>query len=76
MEPKLKDLFERAESWPPEAQEELLRAGLEIEAGQEGPYRATADELRAIDEALGQLQRGEIASDQEVEAVFAKFRSR
>ncbi len=62
MTPKLEELFERAGSWPAAAQEDLVRAGLEIEAEQEGPYRATAEELRAIDEALDQVARGEIAS--------------
>ena len=32
------------------------------------------DELKAIDEALASVGRGEIASDGEVEAVFAKYR--
>jgi len=38
------------------------------------PYSASPDELRAIDEALAQAARGEFASDQDVEAAFARFR--
>ena len=38
-------------------------------------YHASPDELKLIDEALAAVERGEIASDQEVEAVFAKYRS-
>jgi hypothetical protein len=34
-------------------------------------YHATPEEFRAIDEALAAVARGEIASDEEVEAVFA-----
>jgi hypothetical protein len=30
--------------------------------------------LQAIDEALGQVARGEIAGREEIEAAFAKFR--
>jgi predicted transcriptional regulator len=37
-------------------------------------YRATPEELKAIDEALAEVERGEIATDEEVEAVFAKYR--
>jgi hypothetical protein len=37
-------------------------------------YHASTEELRAIDEALTAVERGEIASDEEVEAVFAKYR--
>ncbi len=37
-------------------------------------YTASPDELAAIDEALAQAQRGEFASDAEVEAAFQLFR--
>jgi len=37
-------------------------------------YRATLEELKLIDEALDEIARGEIATDEEVEAVFAKYR--
>jgi len=47
---------------------------LEIETRRHGVYQATADELRAIDEAIAAVGRGEVATDAEVEAVFAKFR--
>jgi predicted transcriptional regulator len=38
------------------------------------PYHATPEELQAIDEGLEAIRRGEIATEEEVEAVFAKFR--
>jgi hypothetical protein len=37
-------------------------------------YHASPEELKLIDEALAAIARGEIASDEEVEAVFAKYR--
>jgi hypothetical protein len=67
-------MLSRAEQWSEEDQEELAQVALEIEARQHGIYQATAEELRAIDEALAAVGRGEIASDAEVEAVFAKYR--
>ena len=67
---KLKELMERAETWPEEAQDELLRAGQEIESSQLGAYRATAEELEAIDLA----DSAPIAAEDEVKKVFAKFR--
>jgi hypothetical protein len=67
---KLRDLIERAESWPKEAQEELLRAGLEIESSTSGAYLATQEELEVIDLA----DRAPVATADEVEKVFAKFR--
>jgi hypothetical protein len=71
----LKKMFARAESWSEQDQEELAQAALEIEARRHGVYHASSEELRAIDEALAAVERGEIASDQEVEAVFAKYSS-
>ena len=71
----LKDVLQRAESWPAQAQDELAQIALEIDAALKGGvYHASADELRAIDEALAAVRRGELATDEEVEAVFAKHR--
>jgi predicted transcriptional regulator len=70
----LKDILTRAETWSDEDQEELAQVALEIEARRHGVYHATPEELRAIDEALAAVARGEIATDEQVEAVFAKYR--
>lgn len=70
----LKKMLARAESWSEQDQEELAQVVLEIEARRHGVYHASNDDLKAIDEALAAIERGEIASDQEVEAVFAKYR--
>ncbi|HXF86863.1 MAG TPA: hypothetical protein VNK48_00735 [Xanthobacteraceae bacterium] len=74
MSSKVKEILEQVASWPAEDQEELAEYVREIEARRTGVYHATAEELRAIDEALGQVARGEVASKQEIEAAFAKFR--
>ena len=37
-------------------------------------YKASPDELAAIDEALAQAQRGEFATDAAIEAAFQRFR--
>jgi hypothetical protein len=70
----LKKMLARAENWSEQDQEELAQVALEIEARRHGLYHASPEELRAIDEALAAVGRGEIASDEEVEAVFAKYR--
>jgi hypothetical protein len=75
MTPRAKKLVEQLESWPEEDQEELVEYAREIEARRTGEYHATPEELEAIDEALGQVARGEVASKEEIEAAFAKFRS-
>jgi hypothetical protein len=70
----LKKMLARAENWSEQDQEELAQVALEIEARRHGIYHASPDELKAIDEALAAVDRGEIAGDEEVEMVFAKYR--
>jgi predicted transcriptional regulator len=71
----LKDVLERADAWPDWAQHDLAEIALEIEGElKAGTYRATREELRKIDEALAAVRRGEVATEEEVEAVFAKYR--
>ncbi len=70
----VKNTLERVGSWPLEDQEELAQMALEIEARRHGVYHATPAELAAIDEALAAVSRGEIATDEEAEAIFAKYR--
>jgi hypothetical protein len=72
MSPAIKQIIERAESWPEEDQEELAEIARQIEARRNGVYRATAEELRILDEA----DRSGIASEQDVEAAFRSFRDR
>lgn len=75
MNAKLKDALQRVETWPEWAQDELALAALEIDQElKAGTYHATREELRKIDEALAAVRRGEVASEAEVEAVFAKHR--
>jgi hypothetical protein len=62
-----KKLLERVASWPEEDIEKLEDAS---RACRSGEYHATADELRAVDEA----DRSGVAADAEVEAAFRTFR--
>lgn len=71
---KLKEVLERVKAWPESDQEELAEVARDIEARRSGVYHATPEELEAIDEALGQVARGEVAREAEIEAAFAKFR--
>jgi len=70
----LKDVLARAETWPPEAQEEFAQIALEFEAGLSGEYHPTAEELAGINRGLQAAAEGRFASEHEVEAVLAKFR--
>ena len=70
MTPTTKQLLEQVESWPQEDQEELAEYVRDIEARRSGVYRATPEELQAIDEA----ERSGVAAEEEVEAAFRTFR--
>lgn len=71
----LRNLLERAQTWPKEAQNELVAVASEIESELlGGEYVATQEELRSIDAALASIDRGEVATDIEVADAFAKFR--
>ena len=72
----LKNLLERVQAWPEEAQDELVAVANQIESELQGQdYLATQEELRIIDAAMASIDAGETATDTEIRTVFAKFRS-
>jgi hypothetical protein len=69
------ELLRRVQSWPENAQHELAKVALEIEAEiNRGEYQATPAELAGIDRGLSDVARERFASERDVEAVFAKLR--
>ena len=66
---KLKEVLDRAQTWPAEDQAELAEFAELIESRRQG-CRLTPEELRALDEA----DQSGLASSHEVEAAFAAFR--
>ena len=73
--PKLTKLIERIQSWPPQAQDELVRLAEEIEAELGGgAYDATAAEIEGIERGLRDAAESKFATDAEVDAIFAKYR--
>ena len=72
---KLTDVLERVEAWPAALQDEL--AELALDAGMAaGEYRPSDLELAGIDRGLHAANEGRFASEEDVEAAFAKFRPR
>jgi hypothetical protein len=72
----LKDLLERVQTWPEEAQDELVAVAKQIESElQTQDYLATREELQVIDAAMASIDRGEAATDAEIKAAFARFRA-
>jgi hypothetical protein len=74
---KLTKLIERFESWPPQAQDELVRLAEEIEAELGGrTYDATPAELEGIERGLRDAADGKFATDAEVDAILTKYTRR
>ena len=67
-------LLERAESWPDEAQAELVRFMIDMEAKHFGAYRLSDEDRTHIERSLAAAKRGEFASDEEVAALFNRYR--
>ncbi len=75
MNKSLSDLLDRARSWPAKAQDELERLAREIEVElAEGTYRPTPEELAGVARGLSDVAAERFATDEQVEAVFAKHR--
>lgn len=72
----LKTLLERVQSWPEEAQDELVAVANQIESELRGrDYLATREELQIIDAAMASIDGGDVVSEAEIKAAFARFRS-
>jgi hypothetical protein len=58
---------------PPDGQDEIARAMLQLAAGDGEPEEVDAAHLPAVLEGLAQAKRREFASDADVEAAFRRF---
>ncbi|MBZ0230419.1 MAG: hypothetical protein K8F58_18475 [Bauldia sp.] len=67
-------VLDRIHSWPPARQEEAVHLLLAMESQDASTYELSEDERADLDAALGEVSRGEIASDAEVAAAFARKR--
>ncbi len=67
-------VLDRVHSWPKARQEDAARLLLALEAQGQQTYVLSAAERADIEAALAEADRGEFASESEVEALFARFR--
>ena len=65
----LEAVFDRIRAWPPEKQQLAMEAFQLIEARQSLIYELSDDERADLEEAIAEMDRGEVASDDDVEAV-------
>jgi phage terminase large subunit-like protein len=67
-------VLERVRTWPPARQEDAARLLLEMEAQGTTVYQLSKDERAAIEESREQTRRGQFATDEEVAALFERYR--
>lgn len=71
---KLKDLMERVEHWPPEAQEEALASLETIEEEFVGPYELSPADRKALERSAEDVRQGRFASEDQVRKIFDRYR--
>ncbi len=65
--------LERVRSWSRDRQDDAARLLLAMDPHDAEPYKLTPQERDEIDAALAEADRGELASDDEVAALFKRF---
>jgi hypothetical protein len=70
----LEFILEQVATWPEKAQDELLLSINEIEAKHVGVYQLSDDERAAVRRGLAEMRAGQLASEEEVAALFDRFR--
>lgn len=68
-------VLDRVHLWPQARQEDAVRILLAMEAQAAAPYALNAEERADLEAALDEAARGELATQAEVEAVFARHRA-
>jgi hypothetical protein len=69
----LERALEAVRRLPPDTQDEIARAMLQLAAGDAEPEEIDAAHLRAVLEGLAQAKQRQFASDAEVERAFRRF---
>jgi hypothetical protein len=71
---KLKEIFERAQSWPKEIQDEAVEALLSLESGHIGDYVLTAEDRAALARSEEDVRAGRFATEEQVSEFFERNR--
>jgi predicted transcriptional regulator len=71
----IETFLERITDWPKEAQAEVMKAIVDIETKYFGVHKLDAKERAAIERGLEEMRQGKFASDEEVTALFNRYRS-
>jgi predicted transcriptional regulator len=67
-------ILDRVRTWPLERQEDAAAILLRMEEQGVTPYVLSPEERAEVEAGLAEAARGEFATDEEVEAVFSRYR--
>jgi hypothetical protein len=70
----IETLLERITDWPKETQAEVVKAIVDIETKNFGVHKLNAKERAAVERGLEEMRQGKFASDEEVTALFNRYR--
>jgi predicted transcriptional regulator len=73
---QIDSVLDRVRSWPPERQEDAVQMLLLMEEQGTGIYVLSDDERKEIELSMQEARRGEFATDEEVAAVFNRYRTK
>ncbi len=71
---EIDQVLDRVRTWPKEKQENAVQTLLTMEELDGGIYQLTPEEEADLEEAVREVGRGEVASDDEVAALFNRYR--
>ena len=71
---QIEAILDRVRTWPADRQEEAIGLLLAMEAETEGVYVLATEERADLEESLAEMDRGEVASQSEVNAAFRRSR--
>lgn len=73
---EIEAVFERVRTWPEHRQEDVVNILLEMERQGTDLYVLSEEEKADLEVAEREIERGEVASEEEVQAVLSRFRLR
>jgi predicted transcriptional regulator len=71
---QIKEIFERVRTWPLDRQQDAAEMLLRMEQQGTGVYELSEEEEAEIKLALEEAERGEFATDEEMKALFDRYR--
>jgi hypothetical protein len=71
---QIEEIFERVRTWPPERQEDAAQVLLRLEQQNSAVQELTEEDWADLEEALAEAEREEPVPDEEVKALFDRYR--